>query len=213
MKTNKFIFILFLISILISLILSKELNYDEFKERPFPKKIKYIIISSFGLLEKYTSYFLLNLNILNISEPYDFFFCFIVGCLIRILILILISVYKSVFNLNDNYIYNEPDNTENLYMVVKKLDEFSTNLNNTINNKQEDKNNITNNNDDDEELLKYKEIDEINKRVNDRLKKIEKCINLIEKNYNDEKNNNEKILKTIQECQQFIKKSLEDNQK
>ena len=209
MKGKKFLLTLILISL--SFIFAKELNYDEFKEKSFPKKIKYIVVSFFSFIEQYTIYFLLGLNVRQISEPYDFFFCFIAGCCIRILFLILQNIYKSMFKTEDNYVYNEPDNTENLYMVIKKLDEFSENLNDFTNKKEEkNNNNIINN--DDEEPSEYKEIEEMNKKINDKLKTMEKCINLIENNYKDEKNNNINILKTIKDCQQYIIKQLEDKE-
>ena len=211
MKGKKFLLTLFLISISIIFIISKELNYDKFKEKSFLKNIKYIIVLIFNFIEHYTYYFLLGLHVRQISEPYDFCFCFIAGCSLRIFFLILTNIYKTIFNIGDSYVYNEPDNTENLYIVIKKLDEFNEllNDNDNKNNKEEEKNNIINN---DDEALGYREIEEMNKKINDKLKKIEKCINLIEKNYNEEKNNNEKILKTIQDCQQFIKKTLEDKE-
>ena len=61
--------------------------------------------------------------------------------------------------------------------------------------------------------MKLTEIEIMNKNVNKQLEKIEECIKVIENNYNNEKSNNEKILKIILNCQQFIKNALETNQK
>ena len=220
MKGTKLIFILIILSLFISIISSKEFNYDKFIEKSFFEKIKYFIIFFFNLLEQYTLYILFLLNILKIIEPYDFLFCFISGCIFRILLLILKYIYKSVFNLKDNYIYNEHDNTENLYKVINKLEELKKNLNNNINiNKEKNNNNINNitnninNKINSNDLLKLNEIEKMNKNVNEKLEKIEECIKIIENNYNNEKTNNEKILKIILNCQQFIKNDLESNQK
>ena len=215
MKTKKIIISLLIVCIFISLVSSKQFNYDEFIKKPFYNKIKYLIISFFNIIEQYTVYFLLGLNVRKISEPYDFFFCFIAGCMFRIILLILQKVYKYIFNIKDNYIYNESDNTENLYIVIKKLDELSKNLNDIVNiNKEENKEN--NNNDDninENDLLKFREIEEKNKFINNKFNQLENCIGIIENNYNEEKKNNERILKTINDCQEFIKTSLEGNKK
>ena len=117
-----------------------------------------------------------------------------------------------MFNIKDSYVYNEPDNTENLYIINKKLEELSKNVNNNLSLNNEDINNINNNNENDElsenDLLKLKQINERNKTANNKLAQIENYMKDIEENYNKEKNNNEKILKTIEEAQTFIKDSL-----
>ena len=224
MKGKKIIFIIIIITLFISIVSQKEFKQDKFKEKSFIEKIKYLIFSFFDLIEQYTLYFLLVLNIRQITEPYDFFFCFIVGCIFRILFLIMKNIYKSVFNLKDNYIYNEHDNTENLYKVINKLEVFKKNLNNIINDNEGEnknkKNNITNNinnkknnDNNNNDFFKLTEIEKMNKNVNVQLDKLEECIKIIENNYNNEKTNNEKILKIILDCQKFIKNSLESNQK
>ena len=224
MKGKKLIFILIIISLFFSFVFSKEFNYDKLKEQSFLEKIKYLIISFFNLIEQYTLYFVFGLNVKQITEPYDFFFCFIAGCVFRILFLILKNIYKSVFNLKDNFIYNEHDNTDNLYKVINKLEDFKKNLNNIINDKEEDNNNRINNisnnidnkkndNTNNNDLMKLTEIEKMNKNVNKKLEKIEECIKVIDNNYNNEKTSNEKILKIILDCQLFIKNSLETNQK
>jgi len=149
----------------------------------------------------------------NFSDPYDFFIFFIAGAIFRLLVVIFKKIYKSIFNIKDSYVYNEPDNTENLYIINKKLDELSKSVNNNLNLNNEDENNINNNiNENDElsenDLLKLKQINEKNKTVNNKLAQIENYMKDIEENYNKEKNNNEKILKTIEEAQTFIKESL-----
>ena len=58
--------------------------------------------------------------------------------------MILKNIYKSVFNLKDNYIYNEHDNTENLYKVINKLEDYKKNINNIINNNEEENKNKIN---------------------------------------------------------------------
>ena len=220
MKGKKLICILIIISLFISFVSSKEFNYDKFKEKSFLEKIKYHIISFFNLIEQYTFYILFLLNVIQITEPYDFLFCFMAGCIFRILFLIFKNIYKSLFNLKDNYIYNEHDNTENLYKVINKLEDYTKYVNNIINNNEEENNNkitnITNNinnmiNKNDLSILN--EIEIMNKNVNKQLEKIEECIKVIENNYKNEKTNNEKILKIILDCQQFIKNALESNQK
>jgi len=213
MTSKKYLFSLLLFSIFFTCVSSHEFNYDEFKVKPFPKKIKYIIISFFMSLEKYTYKFLFYLRLHKFSDPYDFFIFFIAGGIFRILIVILKKIYKSIFNIKDSYVYNEPDNTENLYIINKKLDELSKNVNNKLNLNNEDENNINNNGNENDELsekdlLKLKQINEKNKTVNNKLAQIEKFMKDIEENYNKEKNNNEKILKTIEEAQTFIKESL-----
>ena len=214
MKIKKIIMCLLLFSIFISIVSSKQFNYDEFKEKTFPKKIKYLIISFFNIIEQYTFYFLLDLNVRKISEPYDFFCCFIAGCILRIIFVIFKKIYKSMFNIKDNYIYNEPDNTENLYIVIKRLDELNKNLNNIINTNKEGNMEINNDNNlNENDNLKLREIEEKNININKKLIQLEKYVGIIEKNYNEEKANNEKILNTIYECQQFIKNSLESNKK
>ena len=218
MKGKKLIFMLIIISLFISIFSSQEFNYDKFTEKSFFAEIKYFIVYFFNLLEQYTLYILFLLNVIKISEPYDFLFCFIAGCIFRILLLIFKNIYKSAFNLKDNYIYNEHDNTENLYKVINKLEEFKKNLSDVVNIKEEENNNninnITNNNKiNNNDLLKLTEIEKMNKNVNEKLEKIEECIKVIENNYNNEKTNNEKILKIILNCQQFIKNALESNQK
>ena len=164
-------------------------------------------------LEKYTYKFLFYLRLHKFSDPYDFFIFFIAGSIFRLLIVLLKKIYKSIFNIKDSYVYNEPDNTENLYIINKKLDELSKNLNNNINQTNGDENNINNNaNEQDElsenDLLKLKQFNERNKTVNNKLTQFEKYMKDIEENYYKEKNNNEKILKTIEEAQTFIKDSL-----
>ena len=223
MKGAILIFSIITISFYISINSSEEL-YDKFKEKTFLGKMKYVIIYFFNKIELFTEYILSLINAKQIIEPYDFFFFFIVGCIFRILYLILKNIYKSIFNLKDSYIYNEHDNTENLYKVINKLEDFKKNINNINNdNEEENKNKINNinnninnkinNNINQNDLLKLTEIEKMNKNVNEQLEKIEECIKVIENNYNDEKANNEKILKIILNCQQFIKNDLEKNQK
>ena len=163
-------------------------------------------------LEKYTYKFLFYLRLRKFSDPYDFLIFFIAGAIFRLLVLILKKFYKSIFNIKDSYVYNEPDNTENLYIINKKLEELSKNVNNNLSLNNEDINNINNNNENDElsenDLLKLKQINERNKTANNKLAQFEKIMKDIEENYNKEKNNNEKILKTIEEAQTFIKDSL-----
>ena len=212
MTIKKYLFSLLLFSIFFTYVSSNELNYNEFKDKPFPKKIKYIIVSFFMSLEKYTYKFLFYLRLHKFSEPYDFFIFFIAGAIFRLLVVILKKLYKSMFNIKDSYVYNEPDNTENLYIINKKLDELSKNINNNLGLNNENENNIKNENENDElsenDLMKLKQINERNKTANNKLAQFENIMKDIEENYNKEKNNNEKILKTIEEAQTFIKDSL-----
>ena len=213
MTIKKYLFTILLFSIFFAYVSSNEFNYNEFKVKPFPKKIKYIIVSFFMSLEKCTYKLLFYLRLRNFSDPYDFFIFFIAGAIFRLLIVILKKLYKSMFNIKDSYVYNQPDNTENLYIINKKLDELSKNINNNLNINNEDENNINNNGNEkdklsENDLLKLKQINEKNKTVNNKLAQIENYMKDIEDNYNKEKNNNEKILKTIEEAQTFIKDSL-----
>ena len=210
MTIKKYLFSLLLFSIFFTYVSSNEFNYNEFKDKPFPKKIKYIIVSFFMSLEKYTYKFLFYLRLHKFSEPYDFFIFFIAGAVFRLLIVILKKLYKSMFNIKDSYVYNEPDNTENLYIINKKLDELSKNVNNNLGLNNENENNIKNEDDElnENDLMKLKQINERNKTANNKLAQFENIMKDIEENYNKEKNNNEKILKTIEEAQTFIKDSL-----
>ena len=210
MTIKKYLFSILLFSIVFTYVSSNEFNYNEFKDKPFPKKIKYIIVSFFMSLEKYTYKFLFYLRLHKFSEPYDFFIFFIAGAIFRLLVVILKKLYKSMFNIKDSYVYNEPDNTENLYIINKKLDELSKNVNNNLGLNNENENNIKNENDElsENDLMKLKQINERNKTVNNKLTQFENIMKDIEENYNKEKNNNEKILKTIEEAQTFIKDSL-----
>ena len=210
MTIKKYLFSLLLFSIFFTYVSSNEFNYNEFKDKPFPKKIKYIIVSFFMCLEKFTYKFLFYLRLHKFSEPYDFFIFFIAGAIFRLLVVILKKLYKSMFNIKDSYVYNEPDNTENLYIINKKLDELSKNVNNNLGLNNENENNIKNENDElsENDLMKLKQINERNKTANNKLAQFENIMKDIEENYNKEKNNNEKILKTIEEAQTFIKESL-----
>ena len=210
MTIKKYLFSLLLFSIFFIYVSSNEFNYNEFKDKPFPKKIKYIIVSFFMSLEKFTYKFLFYLRLHKFSEPYDFFIFFIAGAIFRLLVVILKKLYKSMFNIKDSYVYNEPDNTENLYIINKKLDELSKNVNNNLGLNNENENNIKNEDDElsENDLMKLKQINERNKTVNNKLTQFENIMKDIEENYNKEKNNNEKILKTIEEAQTFIKDSL-----
>ena len=210
MTIKKYLFSILLFSIFFTYVSSNEFKYNEFKDKPFPKKIKYIIVSFFMSLEKYTYKFLFYLRLHKFSEPYDFFIFFIAGAIFRLLVVIMKKLYKSMFNIKDSYVYNEPDNTENLYIINKKLDELSKNVNNNLGLNNENENNIKNENDElsENDLMKLKQINERNKTVNNKLTQFENIMKDIEENYNKEKNNNEKILKTIEEAQTFIKDSL-----
>jgi len=90
------------------------------------------------------------------------------------------------------------------------LDELSKNVNNNLGLNNENENNIKNENDElsENDLMKLKQINERNKTANNKLAQFENIMKDIEENYNKEKNNNEKILKTIEEAQTFIKDSL-----
>ena len=182
MKIQKvLIFILFIY--LVSYVSSKDLKIDELKEQPFLKKTKDLIISFFNILEKYTLYFIFILNQKEIKEPYDFAFFFIYGCIFRIIFIILKKMYKYIFKLNDNYIYNQQDNTESLYIVIKRLDELSNNLNKIADKNSGNINNIKDDNNlNENDLLKLREIDNKNKTVNKKLIELENYIKIIEKN-------------------------------
>ena len=217
MKFEKLITLLFLLSIFISIFSSNQFNYDEFKEKSILKKIKYLYFSFFFVIEQYSLSSINLLNSRNIVQPYDFFSFFIAGCIFRIIFIIFKKIYNSIFNIKDNYIYNEPDNTENLYIVIKKLDELSKNMNESLNKNEEGNNeneiNNENNNINENDLLKLRQIEEKNRILNNKLIQLGKCVESIENNYNNQKTNNSKILKAINEVQQIIKNSLETNKK
>ena len=179
MAINKYLFSLLLFSFFFTNVCSNEFNYNDFKDKPFPKKLKYIIVSFFMSLEKYTYKFLFYLRLRKFSDPYDFLIFFIAGAIFRLLVLILKKFYKSMFNIKDSYVYNEPDNTENLYIINKKLEELSKNVNNNLSLNNEDINNINNNENDElseNDLLKLKQINEKNKTVNNKLAQFEKIM-------------------------------------
>ena len=201
MKIKKYLFIFLILLIIISLVNSKQFDYEELKKISFPQKIKYLIIHFFALIEQYTLYYIMGLRSYDITEPYDFFFCFIFGCFLRIFFLLFKKMFKNIFNIKDNnYVYNEPDNAEKLYEVKKKLNELSKNLNNT----NEDKFGNINNNIN----INNEEIENKIKLVNDKLKKLEKTVINLGKGYEEEKNHIQVNLKTIEECQKFIIDSL-----
>ena len=207
MKIKKYLIIL----IIISLVNSKQFDYEELKKKSFPQKIKYLIIHFFALIEQYTFYYLMGLKSYDINEPYDFFFCFIFGCFLRIFYLLLKKMFKNTFNINDNeYVYNEPDNAEKLYEVKKKLNEFSKNLNNINENKKDDNNdnNIMN-----DINVNNNEIENKIRLINDKLKKLERTVINLGKGYEEEKNHININLKTIEECQKFIIDSLKTSEK
>ena len=201
MKIKKYLFIFLILLIIISLVNSKQFDYEELKQKSFPQKIKYLIIHFFALIEQYTLYYIMGLRSYDITEPYDFFFCFIFGCFLRIFFLLFKKMFKNIFNIKDNnYVYNEPDNAEKLYEVKKKLNELSKNLNNTNEDKFDNINNNIN--------INNEEIENKIKLVNDKLKKLEKTVINLGKGYEEEKNHIQVNLKTIEECQKFIIDSL-----
>ena len=213
MNIKKSLFFL-LIIILISLVYSKQFDYEELKKKSLANKIKYLIIHFFAKIEQYTLYYIMGIRSYNIDEPYDFFFCFIIGCFLRIFYLVLKKMFKNIFNINDNnYVYNESDNAEKLYEVNKKLNDFCKILNNINENKKDDHidNNININNDFDNN--NNNEIEKKIKIVNDKLINLEKIIINLGKSYEEEKNHVNINLKTIEECQKFIKESLASKEK
>ena len=212
MKIKKNLFFLIIISIIISLVNSKQFDYEELKKKSFVDKIKYLIIHFFAKIEQYTLYYIMGIRSYDINEPYDFFFCFIIGCFLRIFYLLLKKMFKNIFNINDNnYVYNESSNAEKLYEVNKKLNEFSKKLNDIKENPKEnnindnvDINNINN----DLDNNKNNEIEKKIKIVNNKLINLEKIIINLQKSYDEEKNHVKINLKTIEECQKFIMDSL-----
>ena len=209
MKMKNFVYIFLILLVIISLVNSKQFSYEELKEKSFPKKIKYLFIHFFAIIEQYTLYYIMGIRSYDINEPYDFFFCFLFGCFLRIFYLFLKKMIKNSLNIKDDeYVYNEPDNTEKLYEVKKKLNEFSHNLKNMKIGKNEDNNiNEINNN------INNNEIDKKIKLVNDKLTKLENIVNNLGKNYEEEKNHVQINLKTIEECQKFIIDSLKSKEK
>ena len=86
-------------------------------------------------------------------------------------------------------------------MVDEGDDENNQNINNIDNNDG----NLSQN-----DLEKMKQIEDANKNVNIKLGKIEKCMNIIEQKYKEEKEYNEKTLQAIEQCQTFIKDALKN---
>ena len=204
MKMKKYLFF-FLILLIITLVNSKQFDLEELKKRSFLNKIKYLIIHFFAKIEQYTLYYIMGIRSYDINEPYDFFFCFIIGCFLRIFYLFLKKSLKNTFNIKDNeYVYNEPDNAEKLYEVKKKLNDFGKNLYNMNENKLNDINNININNNEIENKIKL---------VNDKLIKLEQTMINLGKFYEEEKNHIKVNLKTIEECQKFIIDSLTTKEK
>ena len=216
MKIKKYINIFLILLIIISLVNTKQFSYEELKEKSFPKKIKYLFIHFFALIEQYTLYYIMGIRSYDINEPYDFFFCFLFGCFLRIFYLFLKKMIKNTLNIKDNdYIYNEPDNTEKLYEVKKKLNEFSNNLKNMKINKNADNNtnDINNNNINNINNINNDEINKKIKLVNNKLSRLENIVNNLGKYYDEEKNHVQINLKTIEECQKFIIDSLKSKEK
>ena len=209
MKIKKYLSIFLIILIIISFINAKQFNFEELKKRNALEKIKYLIFHLFALIENFTVYLIKITREYNLKEPYDFFFCFIIGCFFRVIYLFLKKIFKRIFNITDNnYVYNEPDNTEKLYEVKKKLYELNKNFNNLngndIKNNINDINNININNNDIENKIKL---------VNDKLIQMEKIMNDLGKSYEEEKNHIKINLETIEECQKFIIHSVKENGK
>ena len=205
MKMKKYLFIFLILLIIITLVNSKQFDLEELKKRSFLNKIKYLIIHFFAKIEQYTLYYIMGIRSYDINEPYDFFFCFIIGCFLRIFYLFLKKSLKNTFNIKDNeYVYNEPDNAEKLYEVKKKLNDFGKNLYNMNENKLNDINNININNNEIENKIKL---------VNDKLIKLEQTMINLGKFYEEEKNHIKVNLKTIEECQKFIIDSLTTKEK
>ena len=71
MNIKKSLFFL-LIIILISLVYSKQFDYEELKKKSLANKIKYLIIHFFAKIEQYTLYYIMGIRSYNIDEPYDF---------------------------------------------------------------------------------------------------------------------------------------------
>ena len=205
MKMKKYLFIFLILLIIITLVNSKQFDLEELKKRSFLNKLKYLIIHFFAKIEQYTLYYIMGIRSYDINEPYDFFFCFIIGCFLRIFYLFLKKSLKNTFNIKDNeYVYNEPDNAEKLYEVKKKLNDFGKNLYNINENKLNDINNININNNEIENKIKL---------VNDKLIKLEQTMINLGKFYEEEKNHIKVNLKTIEECQKFIIDSLTTKEK
>ena len=77
MKIKKYLFIFLILLIIISLVNSKQFDYEELKKKSFPKKIKYLIIHFFALIEQYTLYYIMGLrsyNILNLMISFSALF-------------------------------------------------------------------------------------------------------------------------------------------
>ena len=221
---NKFLlsFLLIFGFVLIT-VSSKQFDKEEFQQKSFLNKIKYLIFRFFDLIEQYTISFVMSLRVRHYDEPYDFFGCFIAGCCLRLLIVLSKILFKSFFNIKDeDYVYNEKDSAENLYIVIKKLNGFCDKLNLQINNKEDAKNinniniNITpkgNSGLGKNDLMKLKKIEEDNKDINNKLGSLEETLKSIEENYNTEKSHNEDILKTIEACQKDIKDYFSNEKK
>ena len=219
---NKFLLsLLLLFGFILITVYSKEFDKEEFKQKSFLNKIKYLIFRFFDLVEQYTISFVMTLRVRHYDEPYDFFACFIAGCCLRLLIIFIKKFFKTIFNIKEvDYVYNEKDGAENLYIVIKRLSEFCDKLNLQINNKDEGKNinNINENTKGNSELgkndlMKLKKIEEDNKIINKKLSSIEETLKTIEENYNKEKNHNEDMLKTIEACQKDIKEYFANEKK
>ena len=209
MKIYKYSFFFLILLILITIVIGKENNSEEPENKSsFLHKLKYLYIQFFVIIEKLTFCCLNIIKSYNIKEPYDFFFCFIIGCFLRFFYLHFKKIFKRAFNINEYcYVYNEPDNTEKLYEVNKKLNEFSKSMknmngdNNLINMNNNEINNINYN-------INNNEIEKKIKQVNDKLSKLEKTVKDLNQNYEEEKNNIKINLKTIEECQKFIIDSI-----
>ena len=156
------------------------------------KKLSFIIE---GITTKILSKIILDLHL---HEPYDFGAFFILGCIFKIIFVLISSLFKK----KDNFIYNTPDNAESLYYIIKQLNQLSEKMNkeSKINPFNDNNDNINENNDEN--------CDKINNVINSSISKLENSIISIENEIKKNQKKNEEILKTIEQCQQEIKDSF-----
>ena len=188
-------FYLFIFLCILPLIFSQKNSNEQNKNNniiiEYLKKLSYLI-------EGYTTKILSKIILdFNLHEPYDFGAFFILGCIIRILFAIISSFFTK-----DNYIYNTPDNAENLYNIIKQLNQLSEKMNkeSEINPFNDNNDNINENNDEN--------CDKINNVINSSISKLENSIISIENEIKKNQKTNEEILKTIEDCQKEIKDSF-----
>jgi hypothetical protein len=165
-------------------------DYDYYKEK---------LESAYKIIEFYVNEIptkiIKFLNEFKLDQSYIFLSFFLFGIILRLII----HKIKQSLKKKDTYIYNKPDNAENLYNIINKLTTLNENINKIETNK------IINNNNNIEENIKQNNDnnlndDLLNQKIINLEKKLIEINEKIETNYND----SSEIYNTINDCQNDI---------